>query len=269
MEVLSSYSRAWGAIVRFPVLVAPAFALVLLQLPAFLLGIFGSTSILIQVFEFSYSILLWFLKPLVAGATLGGAGLLLKGETPELGKLAEKAKRNYFNLLIADIIMGIAIFFVFIFIAFIIIATVFALKLVSADNTFGLVFALTLFLLISIIAGILLLMLQFYDSAIVLENFNPVEAFRKSFSFSKENFGGMLGVSIMKAITSLLLALPLVGVLAYYLFSNFSQFAFSPGELPRPGFGTAFAIIFSQLIFGSVSMAFMYIYEALFYGKRR
>ncbi len=269
MGVISSYSKAWGAIVRFPVLIAPAFALVLLQLPAFLLGIFGTGSVLLQVLQFAYSILLWFLKPLVAGATLGGASLLLKDEIPEINRLLEKAKNNYINLLIADIIMGILIFLVFIVIAFIIIAIVLVLKFLSADTTFGLVFALVFFLLISIIAGILLLMLQFYDSAIVLGNFNPIEAFKESFRFSQENFGGMLGVTIMKALTAMVLAIPLIAVLTYYLIINFSQFSFSAEELPKPSFGIAFTVIVSQLIFGSVSMAFMYIYEALFYGERR
>lgn len=274
MGALSSYGNSWRMLFKSPLLLVPALILVLLRLPAFISTAFSlSTSPTQQLLQFLYTALLWFAVPMVAGATIGGVLSFSRGGRVSPEALLEKGKGNYINLLVSVILIALIAFALLLALGLGGIAVYLIAELFSGGTLFSIASVLIFILLGSIAVAILLAMLQFYDSAVVVDSRSPVEAFRASFNFSKVRLGSVVGMSVLKGATALLLAIPSASILFYHLLTSISipELAIQSfsQSLPRPSFPLAFFALTAEIIFGSLSMCFLYVYEAAYYIREK
>jgi len=273
MGALSSYGRAWSLLVEHPLLLLFPLVLVALRIPAFASSTFGvGQSFSLQALQIIYSFLLWFAVPLVAGATLGGVFRASREEELALDSLWKDAKGNYLAILLGTVLMII----ITVGLLLAVVLGALALYALSTLPDLGTTFSLSAVLIFSLLALVavlvIMVMLQFYDSAIVIDSRNPVDAFKTSFTFSRSRIPPVIGVSILKALTYIVLAIPTAIIVLYYFFTSIPFMQLESGlslELPSPSFPLAFGAMLAQIIFGTLSMCFLYVYEAVYYTKER
>ncbi|GBE54086.1 MAG TPA: hypothetical protein ENH28_04445 [Euryarchaeota archaeon] len=269
MGILDSYFEAWKILGKKTVILFPALLLVILKTPVFVSDVFGmKISIISQILIIIYSLLMWFLIPLVAGATIGAIKRIKNGEDISYNVLLEDGKKNYVNLLMSGIIMLLIIFtsILTLILGTVIIFTISKVIIHSATFVFSSMFIFLSSL--SVIIAILLIMLQFYGTAIVIDSLSPVDSFKRSFGFSRSRLLSVIGVSVMKFLTSVFLALPVVIIIGYHILTNFQNtitLGSFTGNFPNPGFGVSFSALIVDIIFGTLSMCFIYVYEAIYY----
>ncbi len=269
MGALDSYFEAWKTLGKKTVILFPALLLVILKVPVFVSDVFGmKSSIISQILVLIYSLLIWFLIPLVAGATIGAIKRIKNGEDISYNVLLQDGKKNYVNLLISGIIM---LLIIFTSVLTLILGTIiiFAISKFIIHSTTFVVGSMVIFLsILSVIIAIFLIMLQFYGTAIVIDSLGPVDCFKRSFDFSRSRLLSVIGLSVMKFLTSVFLALPVVIIIGYHIMTNFQHImtlgSFT-GNFPNPGFGVSFSALVADIIFGTLSMCFIYVYEAIYY----
>lgn len=269
MSALDSYFEGWKILAKKPVLLFPALLLVILMAPVFVFDVFGMKIPSISpIFVLIYNLFVWFLIPLVAGATIGAIKRIKNGEDISYNVLLKDGKRNYVNLLISSIIM-ILIVFTSIITMIIGIAVISSISEFIIHSTAFVVGSMFIFISIwSVIITIFIIMLQFYSTAIVIDSLGPVNSFKRSFDFSRSRLLSVIGLSVMKFLTSAFLALPVVIIIGYHIFTNFHNImalgSFT-GDFSNPSFGVSFSALIADIIFGTLSMCFIYVYEAVYY----
>jgi len=213
MAALHALRPAVGGIVRNPVLLLVTALYGLAQVPNLLVP--PTQPILAAILSLATFGVFVLVLPFVQGGLLGMASEAVTGRTG-LGTLVAEGKANYVSLLLGYFVL-LAINFAFGFVAFVggLIAVVGGTASMRADAP-GVGVDPTLLVLLAIVGGGLLLAyllvtfaVQFYAHAIVLDDAELVDGFRRSAGLVRSNLLSVAGYTLILLVGSLLL-----GVLA-------------------------------------------------------
>ena len=267
MGALSSFPAAWRLVLTRHALFLPAFIYAILSLPQMLLQLFYSdTSTGLVAASAAYSLLLWLISPFFAGGLLATAAEALRSEV-DISSFLSNAKRSYIYLLLAGIIYLIVA--VAGIVVVVITGVVFALAMRAVfPQDFALISALLFMLLSSVLLGAILIMLNFYDVGIAIDNLDPIKTFKNSFNFVKSHAVSVLGFLLLSAFTLFLLFLPFMMVFFYHVLSTLPELGLAQleaGTIPPPGFKLGAVLIFIIIITNTLATCFMYTYRAVFY----
>jgi len=209
MAALHALRPAAGGIVRNPVLLLVTALYGLAQAPNLLVP--PTRPILSAVVSLATFAVFVLVLPFVQGGLLGMSSEALAGRTG-LGTLVAEGKANYVSLLLAYFVL-LAINFVFGFVAFVggLIAVVGGAASMPGDAP-GVGVDPTLLAVFAIVAGGLLLayllvtfVVQFYAHAIVLDDAELVEGFRRSAGLVRSNLVSVAGYTLILLVGSLVL----------------------------------------------------------------
>ena len=132
--------------------------------------------------------------PYVTGGALGYVLEMSAGGNPGWTTFFESARRHYFSLFLA----GIIIFLIFNA----------ALLLMIAGSVDVILLCMTfLFAIVAMLA--ILMFLEFYDVAIVSENLGAMDGLRASFAFVRKNLGRVLPFFVIVLVAKCIVQLPL------------------------------------------------------------
>ncbi|KKF39987.1 hypothetical protein FK85_24185 [Halorubrum saccharovorum] len=282
MAALQALRPAAGGVARNPILIAITALYGLVQLPNLLIQ--PTQPLLASVISLIMTGLLLLVLPFFQGGMLAMGSEAIRGKT-SLSTLVAEGKANYISLLLAYFVL-FAINLVFGFIAFFglliaVLGTSFSgvsgpdgLS-ASAAGAGGVPGGLTLLAVVGIVAvGLVLVyllitfLIQFYAHAIVLDDRELVDGFRRSVGLVRSNLLSVLGYSVL-----LLIGGVLVGALAAA--ASFVLAPQPPGspiaELIPFGYSTGVAVVgaIGYVLLTALSGAFYTTYSVAFYEAIR
>lgn len=136
--------------------------------------------------------------PFVLGGFVGTAQAAIEGEGPSLTRFFTAARTNYFALLFATVVFLLLVLGTAIGLGLVGFALgIVPIALAAINRTAGIVAGIgsMLIWLVSILAVIMFV--QFYDTAIVLEDQSVTDAFRRSITLVRSNIKSVAGFSLV------------------------------------------------------------------------
>ncbi|MFC5366375.1 DUF7544 domain-containing protein [Salinirubrum litoreum] len=287
MAVLSSLRTALGSLVSNPVLFVASFLIGLVTLPQSALSLLG-----IPLAPTLLQLVTYFITPFLLAGLIGMA-IEAQADGTAFGTLTREGKENYVPLLLGTLLrtaiqfaFGIVVF-LFGIVAFVVgIGGAGAISEGGLDpgallGSLGLVFVA--FLLFAVLPYLVVMVLiQFFPVAIVAEDRDVIEAFKRSYGVVRSNVLPTVGYSIVSFGVALIAAAP---VTAFTLSRTLSQIqsAGAGGTTPTGGgFGGAGAgslslfspvevVIISAmtLVLTTVLLAFQQSYAVAFFQAVR
>ncbi|WP_267639440.1 DUF7847 domain-containing protein [Haloarchaeobius amylolyticus] len=241
MGAISAARDAGQALVRNPVVFLATFGLALVQVPQQALQFFG-----LNVAGSLYGLATVVVTPLFTAGILSMAHEALD-ESTGLSTFVEGGKEHYLTMLLSTLLYSAvfaAIGFVTAFV--LIIAGVFVIGLSAAGTggvsmvSLGIVGVLVL--LAVAVFFVLSMLLQFFSPAIVVDDADIGESFKRSYRLARENLVSVFGFTVLKAIPGTLAG----GSVVLLLFARYYR------EFSRGGFGENPAMAESLFVNGSV-----------------
>lgn len=195
------------------------------------------------------------LGPFFLGGLIGMALEALDGSKTSLGQLIESGKASYVSLLGASLLFGALLFavsfagmFVVIFGAIAGFAAVGAESGAMAVLALGL--AMLLVLAVMLVAFVLFMFLQFFNTAIVVDGARAFESFSRSISLVRSNRWSVVGYSLLWIAVSLVAFTPVMGL----------EFVLLEPELAAAGEQTATRAAITGLAVVLTGVLYSYLY---------
>lgn len=258
MGALSSFPHAIRGVVRNPLLVVVAAIYGLVALPQLLAQTLGP--ILSTVVSLAMIPVFILLVPFYQGGIVGMANRGYDGPV-SIGTFVEEGKSNFVSLLAAYVVfMGLA--FVIGFALVIGFAVLAAFVLASGgDNTMGWLVIGGVFLLVLLVYFLIVFFIQFYVHAIVIDDRDLVEGFKRSVGLVRSNIVSVLGYSLISFVGGGVLGL--VGVGASLVFLPQNQQTMTALPEPTPALMAGAAVLY--LVATAIGGAFWAAYSVSYY----
>ncbi|MEY7850015.1 hypothetical protein AB7C87_12555 [Natrarchaeobius sp. A-rgal3] len=265
MAVLAAFKDGWSALRSNPVLlVAGAFV-----------ALGGQLSVLWGIVDSSVAPLIWLgwllVFPFVMGGFLGMALEAVRGSEASLERFARSGRTYYVRLLLATVLYGVVVF------GFVVAAML--LSMAGSMVTFVLavvastvvppevimvvtVVSLVVGILLVVVAVLALLMgLQFYSVAIVVEDKGVVPSFRRSVGVVRRNLSSVIGFSILWLVAVDVFLTPEITLVAVL-----SQYGLAELLTMEPAVGQAVSVAFSAVV-ATVAAAYFYTVYTAYYVR--
>lgn len=157
------------------------------------------------------------LGPFFLGGLIGMALEALEGSRTSLERLVESGKASYVSLLGASLLFGTLVFtvgFVGMFVAMF--GVIFGFAAVGAESGAMAILAvglgILLVLAVMLVAFVLFMFLQFFNTAIVVDGNRAFESFSRSISLVRSNPRSVVGYSLLWIAVSLVAFAPVMGL---------------------------------------------------------
>jgi len=192
MAVFTALRTAGTAVRRNPLLFVVAALYGVLQVPGILLR--ASPDVVLNVAASGYSLLTLLVAPLVVGGVLAMADEALDGRT-DWGTFVAGGKATYLRILAALLLYVVAVFVVSLIFAFVTVAV----AVVTGGAAVGVAFiAIGLVALALVLAAVaVLVFVQFYPQAVVVEDYGVADAFRRSAGLARRHLAAVLGYTAL------------------------------------------------------------------------
>lgn len=201
MGALSSARHAGATLVRNPVLFLAAAAFAVIQIPQILLQAGGFTFV-----ASFYNIVTVLVTPFLVGGVYGMAREGLDGTT-SFDTFLREGRENYVSLLVAAIFFALVVFvvaFVGIFaVVFVTILSVGVSGLENGVSAGALVLPGLVALAFLVVYLLTVVFLQFYEAAIVVDDADVLDSFKRSYAFVREQFLSTLGFTVVRWLPTL------------------------------------------------------------------
>ncbi|WP_311172302.1 hypothetical protein [Halobellus ordinarius] len=260
MAVLSSLRRTPSALLTNPVLFVPVLVVMLFQVPQ--LALQSINPFLSSIVSLGFSLVFIAVMPFFQGGLIGMADEALNGQT-SLQTFIDDGKSNYVSILVAylalmaiNFAVGMIAFFVAIF------GGVFLFQSggLQSANTAGLAVIGVIVAIVLFIYLLLIFFVQFYGQAIVLDDLDVVDGFKRSISVVRHHLVSTLGYSLIGAV---------IGGLAGIVFGA-ASIIMSPQSttafyLPEPSLPIIAGMGLVVLVGGTLFGGFFAVYSVSFY----
>jgi hypothetical protein len=226
MAVLSSLRTAFGSLVSNPILFVASFLIGLVTLPQSALNLLG-----VPLAPTLLQLVTYFITPFLLAGLIGMV-IEAQADGTALGTLTREGKEHYVPLLLGNLLRtAIQFVFVIVFGLFGLVAFVVGIGSAGAvaDGNVdpgALVGSLGLLLVASVLlVGIpylvVMLLIQFFPVAIVAEDRDVVEAFKRSYGVVRSNVLSTVGYSVVSFLITVIATVP---VTVFSFGRSFSQF---------------------------------------------
>ncbi|MWV41683.1 hypothetical protein [Natrialba sp. INN-245] len=212
MAVIPAFRDGWTVLRENPVIL----------LGGFLLAIAGQLAATGEIVDSLAVIAVGFvaallLSPFLLGGIIGMALEALEGSTTTLERLAESGRACYLSLLGASILFGMLMFgvtFAAMFIGVFGVALGFGVAGVEGGTAglIGVGISILVTIVVLLLVFLLFLFLQFYNTAIVVENERAFSSFSRSISVVRSNLLSVVGYSILWIGIGMIAFAPIVGL---------------------------------------------------------
>ncbi|TYT62804.1 DUF7847 domain-containing protein [Natrialba swarupiae] len=265
MAVLAAFKDGWTALRANPaLLVAGAF-----------IALGGQLSVLWGIVDSSVAPLVWLgwllVFPFVVGGFIGMALEAIRESETSLERFVRSGRTHYVRLLLATILYG-AVVFGFVVVAMLLSmagsVVTFVLAMVASTAvppevvmvaTFVVIIAGVLLAVVAVLA--LLVAVQFYTAAIVVEDKGVVPSFRRSIGVVRRNLPSVIGFSILWAI-----ALDVFLTPELTLVSALSEYGLTELLAMEPEIGQGVSIALSVVV-ATVGAAYFYTVYTAYYVR--
>lgn len=247
MAAIQALKDALGTLVSDPVVFVGGLAYAVIVFPQSFLQLIGVT-LVGQVLQ----VLTFFITPLVLAGTIGMA---LEGLTDDasLGTLLDRGREHYVSVLVGNVVRTVIVFtFVLLFgIAVFVAALVVGIGAVAGAGSgvgpqafgIGTVLALGAIVLLVVVPFLIVMVfIQFYPVAIVVDDRGAVDGIRRSVGVVRRNLLATLGYSIISVLVGFLAAAPVTGYTLFRLSDQFRQFQEMGPDGMQPGAAPTFSL---------------------------
>lgn len=264
MAVLRALRQTPRSLARNPVVFAPVLALLVLQVPQYVLQSVSPT--IGMLVSLGLSLVFLVATPFFQAGIIGMADEALDGRT-SLNTFVDAGKSNYLSLLVAYLAL-IAINFVLGMIGFFVVlaGSIFAFDGGGLASIPASVLAVVAVVVALVVLAYLLALffLQFYGQAIVIDGFDAVDGLKHSVGVVRRHLASTLGYTLLLAV---------IGGVAGFVFGLASVVtsAGTMGTTPptvgfaEPSLGVAVAVALLVVVLGTAFGGFFGIYSVAFY----